>query len=516
MAWRRISVAFAIAVAALFLVAVGAGADDPPVVEGPLEADQSPAGADETSSTPGTPAPVSGSGPPGSFTRELWSEEEVGAENGLSVVSSTAAGTFALTGVALDGSTGGPVAGARVFLIDPYPLCHRPERASRSEGAGGPSGCGSPRTVASTTADSRGAFAFINIPMAPYLHLRVERAGFGTYEVRNVRYFENETYVTTVELGPTAQTYDESGTKADSTRTGASVGSGYDSNGRIPPSLLVARFPQTRPGCEQAGSLLSVRRYPWRFYVLHTMSGEIFGSDFPNGAFKIAAAKANAQAISSYAWYHRIRSTAAGSADVDNTTRFQCFKPHMPVMRKWRTWVEDPLDERIADANNDILLTQYRRGTYSCVEGGDHAPDNNILSQLGSKAREEQCGVNDWRSLDNWYYTGNVTGGLLPPRPQTSHTALQGGIRFNFESKVGNSLVGWRYQVERFVGAPVDWSRIYNRGWVWANREIPTTFTFTTTGTRKYRARACSPVGCSAYASFNGGNPIAPLPGPGG
>jgi hypothetical protein len=506
----HVSVGVAIVLAAIHFASGSAGAAEGAIVEGPLDADQSAAGADETSHPAATPTPVSGTGQTGSYTRELWSEEEVGGENGLSVVSSTASGTFALTGLVLDGDTGAPIPGATVRLVDPCPTCYGPASAAAFGPPGGPA------TVASTTTDAAGSFAFINVTPAPTLNLGVTKTGYGSYAVNGVQYNSNETYVTTAELGATSQTYNESGTKANSTLTGASVGSGYDSNGRVPPSLLVAQFPQAVPSCQPAGSLLRVRRYPWRFYVLHTMSGEIFGSGFPNGAFRIASAKANAQAINSYGWYHRIRSTAAGSADVDNTTNFQCFKPHRPVMRKWRTWAEDILDERIADGNNDIQITQYRAGTYNCVESGDHAPNNNILSQLGSKAREEQCGVNDWRSLDNYYYTGNVTAGLLPPRPQTSHTALQGGIRFNFESKVGDSRVGWRYQIERFVGAPVNWSRIYNKGWVWANREIPTTFTFATTGTRKYRARACNPVGCSAYASFNGGNPIAPLPGPGG
>ena len=384
MAPRHIVVA--VALAALNFPVATATATEGPIVEGPLEADQSVAGADETSSTPGTPAPVSGSGPPGSFTRELWSEEEVGGENGLSVISSTAAGTFALTGVVFDDSTTAAVTGANVYLIDPFPLCHRAESTSPSHlEPAGPGDCGTARTVASTTTDSQGAFAFINMPPAPYLHLRVDGSGFGTYQLLNGRYLEDETYVSTIELGPTAQTFDESGTKADSTLSAATAGSGYDSNGRVPPTLLVAQYPQASD-CSVGGSLRTVRRFPWRFYVLHTMSGEIFGTAFPGGAFKIEAAKAIAQAIQSYAWYHRVRGgNAAGGADVDNTTQFQCFKPHRPVRRSWRTWVGDILDERIADSNNDIQLTQYRAGTYNCVEGGIHAPDGNILSQLGSR-----------------------------------------------------------------------------------------------------------------------------------
>jgi hypothetical protein len=344
-------------------------------------------------------------------------------------------------------------------------------------------------------------------------NLTVTKTGYGSYAVNYVQYLPDETYVVTAELGAVAQTYNESFSAADSTLTAASSGSGYDSDGRVPPSLRVAQFPQAS-NCSANGSLLRVRRYPWRFYVLHTMSGEIPGDFWPGGFFHIAAAKSVAQAIQSYAWYHRIRGgNAAGGADVDNTTSFQCFKPQRPVRRVWRSWVGDITDERVADSNNNIQITQYRAGSYNCTEAGFPA-NGNILSQLGAKAREEVCGVNDWRNLDNYYYTGSVTGGLLPPRPQTSHLQITGGIRFNFESKVGNSPVGWRYQLERLLSS--GWSRIYNRAWSWSRRAVPTSFDFATTETRKYRVRACNPVGCSGYASFNGGNTITPGPLPGG
>jgi hypothetical protein len=269
------AVTITILLAALYFAVATARAAEGTIVEGPLAADQSAAGADQTSYPAATPTPVSGTGQTGSYTREPWSEEEVGGENGLSVVSSTASGTFALTGIVLDGDTGAPVQGAAVRLVDPCPTCYRPERAAALGPPGGPV------TVAAATTDGAGSFAFINISPLPRLDLTVTKTGYGFYAVQGIHYSSDETYVTTVELGPTQQTYNEAGTKSDSTLTAASAGSGYDSNGRVPPSLQVAQFPQAFPSCAPAGSLRRVRRYPWRFYVLHTMSGEILGSGFP-------------------------------------------------------------------------------------------------------------------------------------------------------------------------------------------------------------------------------------------
>jgi hypothetical protein len=87
----------------------------------------------------------------------------------------------------------------------------------------------------------------------------------------------------------------------------------------------------------------------------------------------------------------------------------------------------------------------------------------------------------------------------------------------NFESTVGGKPVGWRHIVERFDPGPtrVGWVVIYNRGWSWRTRIVPTSFTYTPPngGAYRYRATVTNPVGYpepTRYSSFNGGNSIAP------
>jgi hypothetical protein len=460
-------------------------------VEGPLAGDQTAASADFTSYAVAQPAPVSPSGSTGSFTREIWTTEEVGAEDDLAVVSSTSLGTFALTGLVIDESTGGPVTGAQVRL------------KNQASGA----------IVVSATTDSMGAFAFVNVtPVSNHL-LEITRTGFGAVTITDLQYAADETYEQTVEMGSSPQTL-TARNAADPAPLSATLATSfrYDSDGRVPPFLTVASFP-TDQSCAPAGSSYTTRRWPWRFYVLHTMQPEIGGSAFPGGAFKEASAKAVGAAIQNYAWFaRRFRAATAGGADVNNTTQYQCFKPFVQVRTSFRRWVGDVLDERIVTSDRRIQNTEYRAGTYNCVESGLHAQNNNVLSQLGAKARDEQCGVDDWRHLDEYYYTGTVDRGLNPPRPDTSFSRVSGGIKFAFPSKVGSSRAGWRYVLERTAstGIGVVWAVIYNRGWSARQRTVPTSFTYSTNETQTYRVKACNPTGCSTYSSFNSDNPISP------
>ncbi len=57
--------------------------------------------------------------------------------------------------------------------------------------------------------------------------------------------------------------------------------------------------------CSAASTSGTVRRYPWSFYVLHTIAGEIKGRGFPGGAFDVAATRAVMAAVQNFAWYHR-------------------------------------------------------------------------------------------------------------------------------------------------------------------------------------------------------------------
>lgn len=464
--------------------------------EGPLAVDQTPAvGSDIAVATPAAPVPVSADGVVGTFTTELWSREETGAERGLRVVNSTDTDTAAVTGIVLDEGTRDPVAGATVQLYDPCPTCYGPV------GEGGASG-GS--VVVQTTTDSDGAFAFKDVPPAPDLDLTVSASNYGLYTVKRTSYYRNEYYEATVELESQPQTYDDKALKDESTASAAASGSGYDSHARVPPFVTVAIRPTTDT-CAPNGDASRARRYPWRYYVLHTLAGEI------DQRWHREANRAVGAAIQNYAWYHRIFGGGAQlGADVDNTTRFQCFKRFKQIPGSWRDWLDDVLDERIV-ANDRIHLTQYRAGTYtSACSDPNYPQDGNILSQQGARKRDNDCGVDDWRNLAEYYYTAGVVRGGVPPRPQTSFSRSGGVITFNFPSRVSSSHVGWRYQVERHqpTGDRAGWHVICDTDWSWRQRTVPTSCSYRPGSAYRYRARANNPVEWSMYASFNNDAPV--------
>lgn len=127
--------------------------------------------------------------------------------------------------------------------------------------------------------------------------------------------------------------------------------------------------------------------------------------------------------------------------------------------------------------------------------------DGNKLSQQGARARDDLCGVNDWRAIIHYYYTGTVANSQLPPRPNTSFSQIPGGITFTFPSQVsdqGNvSNVGWRYQVDAYIYYPQEdhyyRTKVYNKGWDSQTRDIPTTWTYQVGQCWRYRARAWNP-----------------------
>jgi hypothetical protein len=429
--------------------------------------------------------------------RELWDADESLAENGILVVASTGPGTFALTGAVIDASTGAPVPGASVTI---------------QRSAGGQS------TQATTDAD--GAFAFVDVAVpggSADFDLTVSALGYGLFRVINDPYLADETYVGSVELETEPQTYDESGPQQDNTIGAAAAGSGgYPSDTRVPEDIKVALFEiQAGTNCiSDEDKDVQARNYPWKFYVLHVLTAEIYAD------WGLKAVKANAGPVQNYAWAEKKDGQEPygpnnKSADISNVSnRHQCFKPHKKVPRKWKTWVEDVIDERIANKNGVIQKTEYRQGDYRCQEdlyprGGDK------LSQWGSKARADSdtqaCGGDEaWRDIDEYYYTWSVKAGQEPAAPSTSHETASGKITFTFES-----TGGWRYILERYPRpcpgpdpSAQCWEEIYNRGWSWKKRKVPTSFTWDQPGCYRYRVKAKNPVGASSYKDYARGREI--------
>jgi hypothetical protein len=140
-----------------------------------------PADANCPGPAPARPVAVSPSGSVADYEAEYWASDETDTENGLWVVSDTAPGTFALTGIVQDAEARQPVRNATV-------------RLARSDG----------RAPALTTlTGTDGAFAFVDVPAAlpeTCFDLFVRSPGLGTFSHPNDPVAPDETYQVTIDL----------------------------------------------------------------------------------------------------------------------------------------------------------------------------------------------------------------------------------------------------------------------------------------------------------------------------
>lgn len=302
---------------------------DPEDNAGPVGQNQSAPDGDDTVTNPASPTPVSPTGavPPGLYTTELWSGEDTGSTDGVNVISSTASGTSALTGVVVDGITGDAVAGADVTLT-----------------AGG--------TSTSTSTDSNGGYAFINMPANTY-DLSIDASGYGDYTVMNAELAADDEYEQTAALLNDVQSVDVSDATPTTSliaQTPVSASDTYPSVRRPPPTIRVALHGTLTNGVSRyscsndfsTNPYLRTLTYPWRFYVLHTGWGEAGPGPWPNGKyFGQVGWSAVAAAINSYGWYwKRNRSPNVPSgADVDNTrtssASSRALSSRSPITRTW-------------------------------------------------------------------------------------------------------------------------------------------------------------------------------------
>jgi hypothetical protein len=455
---------------------------------GPPESDQSPPTGDETTSSPAAPTPMSPQGP---VPTDLWSATEVDSDEGVQVVSSTALGTAGLTGVVQNAGTAQPIAGAAVTLS--YTPCGT---------------CAAIPTT--TTTDSAGSFAFINMPAPQTYSLSIGASGYGLYNVVNDAYDADSTYSITAALDSSAQTFDESQATSDDPQATNASSTIHYSMSRVPPSIRVARVVQ-QSGCTRLGGpnappqIKTVTNYSFDFYVLHVLRPEVGILNYHQ-----LAMKAFESLVQNFAWYHKTRNFGVLSYDVDDSTTFQCFRPHSKVNSLWRTWLRDVLDERIVDSSG-LKFTGYRAG----ASGNCTTPDptmrlhGGLASQRGIKVLEGCYG--DWRPIATvWYSTDTmVDNGLAPKRPTTSFDTPAGGqVTLHFASKELGVPVAWTYQLEKLT--PTGWHLIRTIRWRSSTRSVPTSATVGLTSCTKFRVRAGNPVGFSDYSSFNSGNAICP------
>lgn len=482
-----------------------AAADNGPASSGPTEidmpgpviSDQTPSGGSEVVNIMTAPPATSVNGQPaGTLSTSIASPDYTDSPYDLQVYTSTGSGTAAVTGV-VTADSAGAIAGASVTLQ--------------------PSAGGTPTTVTSGT---QGGFAFVNIPVdptagTPYT-LTVSAAGYGSYTVANDTYEPDTTYMTTANLTSSSQSYDASPTSQGSQATSASGNlAPYVSFRRPPPAIIVALQPQTTH-CGSAGSTYAIKNYPFRFYALHVTKPEI-GTSYPE-----AAIRANMLAITNYAWYFK-RHPAGSNYNVTNTTAFQCFKPFVSVPTKWTSWIDGVFQSHYrTSANADILITYFNNtsGTAANCFGTTQTNYRNsgTLWQDGSRYQVANGCYSNYKDVDNWYYDkfGSFTDSSMPPVPNTSYSRPSGKVTLNFPAEVsdGNghtSWVGWRYVVDKYDPNRGLWFTVYDKGWEWSSRSVPTSTTYNPSGNcYRYRAKAANPVGPSQWASFNNDQPICP------
>src|SRR5439155_13190152 len=102
----------------------------------------------------------------------------------------------------------------------------------------------------------------------------------------------------------------------------------------------------------------------------------------------------------------------SATADLDNTTEFQCFKPKSWTPFSWRVAVYDIFHARLVDDSTGNVLQAYHLGDENCLSSSNcpryesvtctsdspgfadaNYPPSSVVSALGTKAVMSQLGV---------------------------------------------------------------------------------------------------------------------------
>jgi hypothetical protein len=480
---------------------------------GPLESDQSAAVADDSTSTPAAPQPITPTGPapPGSYTTETWDGDATDTTDGLNVLSSTAAGTTALTGYVEDDSTGDPVAGASVAMS--YVPCL---------------GCQAVST--STTSNGAGAYAFLNMPAPQTYTLSIGAAGFGSYTVTNDTFTVNETYEHTAALTLGAQSYDA--TSEDTPDSGLTPdvslpGTAYSAT-RVPPAIIVQMYDlwphnsgHTYCTPKDPNQSPPPRNWAFPFYVLHVTNSEI-GFFGPNQT----ATQAFMSLVQNFAWFHKTKGGSYDVTDAANLYAGQCFQAREKIPRArysaWLGFFRGVSKNRIIDGNGKLRETPYRSGRAPGFCSDPFWPAHGgTASQYGIRAHSlptepggsSHCQITDWKALATYFYPTPwaVVSGKRPPVPTTSFTRdSSSSITFHFHSRVYGANVAWSFILQRKLAD--GWHTFKRTRWVPHDRAVRDYFTLSNLPPTcvKYRVLASNPVNISLPASFNGGAAINP------
>lgn len=471
---------------------------DEDALVGELSADQSPADVVEADPSPAAPQPATPSGllPRGSYATEVWDSSEVGNDRGLEVVSSTAGGTFATTGIVKDETLEIPIAGAAVTV---------------TVGA----------TSVTTTTDANGAWAVANMPSGSTDLTITAPPSYGSYQLTNSLSAADETYEQTVGLSPTALAEDGSPDTVDLTEQDQAViqppGTAF-SQSRVPPTMRVRMlnlYPVGSPNRKNCAALPGepakddfsvyrpVKPYAFDYYVERVAYQELnsFG-------LNQVGMTANLALIQNYGWFHK---TLGGQYDVDNSARFQCFRERRQVGSHYRRWVKDVLDKRVTTAQNKLRETRYFGNSVRDCSDPAFPQHGDIAGQLVLAGRSENdCPrETNWRDLVLYYYVvgTKVMPGKKPLPPSTS--AVHWGsneLRINFSSTVYAKNVAWKFRVfqRQSDGSWNQFPEVKLTG-----SGVPSYLQLTAAqaaGTHRYRVQAWNPVAWSQISNVRGPN----------
>jgi hypothetical protein len=414
---------------------------------------------------------------PSTYSTELWDVETTEVQSGVQVITTTAPGTAALTGVALnDAAARQPLYPATVTLTDAV------------------------GNTTTTTTDSQGGYAYINMPAGVY-SLTISAPPLGTYQLINDTYDPDSTSQLTALVSTEAQTYDQSQTASDSGAGTPPPPKVYPSFSRIPPVINVADVKpnsQCDPTISDAAAA-PPRPYDWKYYVLHVAQNEVANQHYNEAAFKAFALTA-----SNYAWYYKIypKSYVPAGVDADNSTNFQCMRPGRITDPHWVGWINEALRYRIVTPSTKpagIYDTEYKAGFPGSCNDTHSGVSSNQLTQKGLKYYSEHCNYGDWKDLLGVYYpNSDVRLVDVPVRPTTSAIPFDGGVSLTFQSQVRNPRTlypysdAWGFIVSRKIGNGA-WRSFFVSRWDEMTRSIKSSVVVNTSSCARYRVAAWNP-----------------------
>jgi hypothetical protein len=503
---------------------------------GPVAADQPPAAGESDGATPVAPSATSPVGPvnPNDYTAETWAPEETETDEQLAVITSTQPGTTAVTGIVTDEATAAPVAGANVTMayVD---------------------ASGATQSV-STTSDSSGGYAFVNMPPETYT-VTFTASGHGALTFTDDTYEADQTYELTAPLAAADETYDGA---IDSDTDNADSDYPPPTQGQFstvlpPPSIRVALLPLNNPNSalvkeqkkyacgaadEYSSATTEVRRYSMFRYLARVAYREIavvHYNELANDAFS--------SMTGNFAWYH---ATLPGPFDVmnagglpnpsvntgGNRYSFQCFGDRKgKVITGLQDNIITAMKWHFSGHGSPIYETSFNSGiSTNCTDNwwinNQTPPGEGSQLGLGTLSRNLGClpdppagdSRSTWQRLVSVYYPpcsgplGCFRKNAKPPTPKilpaTTGTDPDGTATKTLHfvsqwSKGGvTRAVAWHYIVWKyyFTNNPeqksVGWHIFkflpYNKN------------QFTIRSCGAYQVQATNPVGSSAQARFVG------------